>query len=135
MRRFATLILVIAVALSGCTMVEPAPVEVGEIAVPVTAVLDPTSALYTLDQLVVIGYLKCFDDLSRLYATYDEAQRASLLNAITIVKPDGANACPAEGETELGHCSYRGKMTLQDNYSNPRLIVDEFLHCTDFGDG
>ena len=132
MRFSASLLLFAVVALPGCVVVE-APIQ-GEIAVPVTAVLDPTSALYELDQLVVIGYLKCFDDLSRLYATYDEAQRASLLNAITVVKPDGATACPADGETELGHCSYRGKMTLQDQYSNPRLMVDEFLHCTDFGD-
>ena len=127
--RLASLFISLAL-LAGCVN---QPDTHSEIVVPVTAVLDPTSRLYQLDQLVVVGYLRCFNDLTRLYATFDEAKRSSLLNSITLIKQDEAVACPDKGEIELAHCSYRGHMSLQDRYSTPRLLVDEFLHCTDLG--
>ena len=104
-----------------------------ELAVPVAAVLDPTSRLYRMEQLVVMGYLRCFDDLTRLYATYDEAERSSLLNSITVLREGETAGCPLQGEIELAHCSYRGRMLLRDQYSAPWLVVDEFLQCNDFG--
>jgi len=119
--------------LGGCAFTQqPLPNQIG---VPVTAVLDPTSRLYEVEQLVVSGYLLCFDDLTRLYATYDEAKRASLLNSITVVKAANAAQCGTEGEIELAHCSYRGRMNLANEYANPQLTNSEFLQCTDFGEG
>ena len=103
--RRATTCLCLLVALTGCATIID---ERTEVAVPVSAVLDPTSRLFHMDQIVVMGYLRCFDDLSRLYATYDEAQRSALLNSITIVRESGTDddtdSCPAEGEIELALC-------------------------------
>ena len=113
----------------GCTILDPH----SEMVVPVTAVLDPTSRLYQLEQIVVIGYLRCFGELTRLYSTYDEAKRASLINSITVVKNETALDCPGGNETELAYCSYRGSMSLPDRYSAPQLNVDEFLQCSDLG--
>ncbi len=115
------------VGLSGCNSIDPQQ----QYSVPVAAVLDPTSNLYQLDSLVVMGYLRCHNDLTRLYSTFDEAQRATLLNLITIVRAD-SGTCPAEGEIELGHCSYRGKLALPDDYSAPQLVMEELLNCTQF---
>lgn len=115
---------------SGCSSINPQQ----QYAVPVAAVLDPTSALYQLDTLVVMGYLRCNDDLTRLYTTYDEARRATLMNLITVVRPGEQAGCPAQGEVELAHCSYRGKLTLPDAYAAPQLVVEELLNCTSFVD-
>jgi hypothetical protein len=114
---------------TGCTIIDTR----SELVVPVTAVLDPTSRLYQHDQIVVIGYLRCFGKLTRLYSTFDEANRASLINSITVVKQEDDLSCPGKDEMELAYCSYRGKMSLPDRYSAPTLIVDKFLQCTDLG--
>lgn len=129
----AAICLCLLVAVAGCATTIDKRTEV---AVPVSAVLDPTSRLFHMDQIVVMGYLRCFDDLSRLYATYDEAQRSALLNSITIVREsvtdDDTDSCPAEGEIELALCSYRGSLLLRDQYTAPWLIVDELLQCNEF---
>ena len=114
--------------LCGCTTVNTNQ----QYSVPVAAVLDPTSQLYQLDSLVVMGYLRCHNDLTRLYTTFDEAKRATLLNLITVVRDAGDTVCPAPGEVELAHCSYRGSLALQDDYSAPQLVMEELLNCTSF---
>ncbi len=120
--------LLLTLLLGGCAQVNPQQ----QYSVPVAAALDPTSDLYQLDSLVVMGYLRCYNDLTRLYATFDEAKRATLLNLITVVRGDGSTACPADGEVELAHCSYRGKLAIADEYSAPQLLMEELLNCTSF---
>ena len=124
------LAVVLLLGCSGCVSVID---RTTELAVPVGAALDPTSRLYQMDTLVVMGYLRCFDGLTRLYATYDEAERSAVLNSITLVHEGEESVCPSAGEIELAHCSYRGRLLLRDQYTAPWFIVDEFLQCTDFG--
>lgn len=124
------LLLSLLLVCSGCVSIIDRSTE---LAVPVGAALDPTSRLYQMDTLVVMGYLRCFDGLTRLYATYDEAERSAVLNSITLVREGEEAVCPAAGEIELAHCSYRGRLLLRDQYTAPWFIVDEFLQCTDFG--
>ncbi|MEM9621072.1 MAG: hypothetical protein AAF993_05435 [Pseudomonadota bacterium] len=126
--RSAITSLLLVMTMTACTQINPQQ----QYAVPVAAVLDPTSELYQLETLVVQGYLRCTDDLTRLYTTYDEARRATLLNLITVVRESAEPVCPADGEVELAHCSYRGTLALPDAYGAPQLITEELLNCTSF---